>query len=84
MVSVKESKWIEFDIINAAVVWLDRPEKNFGLVVEVENEDNDPLDPSDYFANLACPGTLFKHLKSSSIYLLFYKNRCLCRLQLFF
>ncbi|XP_021966361.1 uncharacterized protein LOC110861537 isoform X2 [Folsomia candida] len=55
MISVKGSKWVEFDIINAAVPWLERNDKNYGIVVEVENEDNDPLNPADYFANLACP-----------------------------
>jgi hypothetical protein len=62
ILSVKESKWVEFDIINAAVYWLDKKEKNFGLVVQVVNEDNDLVDPSKYFVNIPCAGTCFEEI----------------------
>jgi len=54
MFSVRESKWVEFNIINAAVPWLDQNEENFGLVLQVENEDNDLVDPNKYFVNNPC------------------------------
>ncbi|XP_021935122.1 uncharacterized protein LOC110837379 isoform X2 [Zootermopsis nevadensis] len=45
--------WIEFNVRHAARQWR-LLGKNFGLVVEVENEDGDLLKASDYFTAMNC------------------------------
>lgn len=45
--------WIEFNVGSAAGQWY-QPGKNFGLVVEVENEDGQLLKASDYFTAMNC------------------------------
>ncbi|ODM92792.1 Bone morphogenetic protein 2-A [Orchesella cincta] len=54
MISLRESSWVEFDIKNAVKAWLNDRRPNYGLVVEVENEYQDALDPSKYFRNAPC------------------------------
>ncbi|CAL8110426.1 unnamed protein product [Orchesella dallaii] len=54
MLSLRESSWVEFDIKNAVKAWLNDRRPNYGLVVEVENEDQDALDPSKYFRSAPC------------------------------
>lgn len=54
MLSVKESSWVEFDIKNAAAAWLNDRRPNYGLVIEVENENQDTLDPANYFRSVPC------------------------------
>jgi hypothetical protein len=45
--------WIEFNVRPAARQWR-LLGKNFGLVVEVENEDGELLKASDYFTAMNC------------------------------
>lgn len=63
MVSLKESGWVEFDIKNAVRAWLNERKPNYGLVIEVENENQDPLDPRNYFRSAPC----FKSSSSSGL-----------------
>ena len=53
MISVKEARWVEFDIQRAASSWISG-KPNFGLVVQVENEDNDWIDARKFFAAPPC------------------------------
>lgn len=48
-----KSGWVEFNVGSAAGQWY-QPGKNFGLVVEVENEDGQLLKASDYFTAMNC------------------------------
>jgi hypothetical protein len=54
MVEVKETGWLEFDVINA--VQLGKNNKNLNLVVELEDQDKIPLDAKQYFDNFICQG----------------------------
>ncbi|CAG7822120.1 unnamed protein product [Allacma fusca] len=54
MLPIKETGWVEFDIHRAATIWLET-RANYGLVIQVENEDNDLLDASKFFVGLPCP-----------------------------
>lgn len=49
MLSLGESEWVEFDIKKAATAWLNDRKPNYGIVVEVENENEDTLDARKYF-----------------------------------
>jgi len=53
--TVTESGWIDFDIQNAVKAWTADENKNFGLEIEVENDDNELVDVRKYFSNLECP-----------------------------
>ena len=48
-----KDEWIEFNVRHAARQWRQLG-KNFGLVVEVENEDGEVLKASDYFKMMNC------------------------------
>ena len=52
--TVKESGWIDFDIQKAVKAWIGNG-ANYGIEIEVENEDNDLVDVTKYFSNLDCP-----------------------------
>lgn len=54
MLTVRESSWVEFDIKNAVTAWLNERKPNYGLVIEVENENQDLLDPRLYFRGTPC------------------------------
>ncbi|KAG8222813.1 hypothetical protein J437_LFUL005019 [Ladona fulva] len=54
MVSISgQEEWVEFDVRHAARVWRE-PNRNFGLVVEVEDEDGAVLPAERYFAAMNC------------------------------
>lgn len=48
-----KDEWVEFNVRHAARQWRQLG-KNFGLVVEVENEDGEVLKASDYFKIMNC------------------------------
>ena len=48
-----KDEWVEFNVRHAARQWRQLG-KNFGLVVEVENEDGEVLKASDYFNVMNC------------------------------
>ena len=54
MVPRYQTKWLEFDILSAVQFWQKRPRKNFGLIVEVEDEDRNKIAPSKIFKLMNC------------------------------
>ena len=59
MIAVRDARWVEFDIQRAVVAWI-AGKPNYGLVVQVENEDNDWVDARKFFACLHCPNVAGK------------------------
>lgn len=59
-VSIDYEGWVEFNVINSLNFWLHHSNKNFGLVVEVEDAFGQKLNPNLYFQNINCSGEIRK------------------------
>lgn len=63
MLAIKDAEWIEFDVHKAAKEWVEHG-TNYGLTIEVQNEDDDLIDASKFFANIECPKPTSKFIPS--------------------
>ena len=54
-----ESTWVELDIQKGAKEWIQN-DRNHGLVIQIENEDSDFINPFQYFSPLSCQVDLSK------------------------
>nr|CAD7571174.1 unnamed protein product [Timema californicum] len=58
MVSIYGEEWLEFNVKSAARVWRESG-KNFGLSIQVEDEDNQVLPAVKYFSFMDCSNEAF-------------------------
>lgn len=47
-------QWLEFDVQAALAEWQKRPRRNYGLVVEIENEEMIKMKADDYIRAMNC------------------------------
>ena len=51
---LKGGQWLEFDVAAALVEWQRRPRRNYGLVVEVEDEERTKLEADQFVRAMDC------------------------------
>jgi len=56
MIPYYSEKWTEWNIRNAVKAWHRNPVRNYGISVEVEDEDGNLLPVSKFFRPMNCSG----------------------------
>lgn len=67
MVPYFSEKWTEWNIRNAAKAWHRNPVRNYGISIEVEDEDGNLLPVAKFFRPMNCSGDA----QMSKIYLFY-------------
>lgn len=56
MLSYFDEKWTEWNIGNAVKAWRRDPNRNYGISIEVEDEDGNLLPVNKFFRPMNCTG----------------------------